>query len=81
MGYEREMSARQKALDLQKKRDAVEAEMNAISAALTVSAHQDSVQLTPVLSVCILFNRVLTFPLIVSSRPSFIPRRLTVDQD
>lgn len=36
MGYEREMSARQNALDLVKKRDAIEAEMDSIYTALTV---------------------------------------------
>lgn len=36
MGYEREMSARQKALALNKRRDAIEAEMEAIVSALTV---------------------------------------------
>lgn len=36
MGYEREMSARQKALELVKRRDAIEAEMDAIHSSLTV---------------------------------------------
>lgn len=40
MGYERELSsARQKALDLEKKKDTMEAEMDAIFSALTVSHH------------------------------------------
>jgi len=36
MGYEREMSARQKALELVKKRDAMEVEMDTIFSSLTV---------------------------------------------
>lgn len=36
MGYERTMSARQKALELNKRKDAIEAEMEAIVSALTV---------------------------------------------
>lgn len=36
MGYERERSARQQALDLSKRKDAIEAEMDAIFESLTV---------------------------------------------
>ena len=39
MGYEREMSARQKALDLSKKKEAIEAEMDALFESLTVRNH------------------------------------------
>lgn len=60
MGYEREMSYRQKAIELSKKRGAIEAEMDAIFNSLTVCKtnwNQDGQSLTP-LFLAIIFLHI-----------------------